>query len=126
MKAISNCHLVLHFLKIENEIMTQNSMFSAIHTITTTICLLKKHLFFVVPAVVLAILFFRLTIYASHGFDITDESYYLLWVRQPERILASLTQFGFYTKFLYVLSGENIAIFRILGVLILIIVAGNF
>ena len=58
--------------------------------------------------------------YSSHGFDITDESFYLLWARQPDRVLASSTQFGFYTRLLYLLSGENIALFRMSGVVALL------
>lgn len=56
----------------------------------------------------------------SSGFDITDESYYILWADQPENILASTSQFGYYTSILYELSGNDIAIFRLLGLFVLL------
>jgi hypothetical protein len=75
---------------------------------------------------VLAFLVLIIIYFASHGFDITDDSFYLLWAANPELIKASATQFGYYTNLLYILSGENIAIFRILGIVSLLMVAGVF
>lgn len=57
----------------------------------------------------------------SSGFDITDESLYILLADQPENMLASVTQFGYYTSFLYQLSGKDIATFRLIGLLVLLI-----
>jgi hypothetical protein len=64
--------------------------------------------------------------YFSHGFDITDESFYLLWASQPDLVLASSTQFGFYTRWLYLLSGGNIALFRFVGFFVLLSIAVFF
>ena len=69
------------------------------------------------PLAVLIYILFLLLLNSSRGFDITDESFYLISASQPENILASTTQFGYYTGLLYLLSGKNIAIFRIVGVL---------
>lgn len=56
----------------------------------------------------------------SSGFDITDESLYILLADQPENMLASVTQFGYYTSILYQLSGKDIATFNLLGLLVLL------
>lgn len=60
-----------------------------------TIWLYINRFSFVVPSSVLIFLFFTLLLNASRGFDIADESYYLLWASQPENVLASATQFGY-------------------------------
>ena len=85
-----------------------------------------NHFLRIVPVAVLGYLLFILIFNASHGFDISDESFYVLWAGQPEHVLASATQFGYYTRLLYVLSGENIAVFRVLGLLSLLGVGGFF
>jgi len=56
----------------------------------------------------------------SRGFDITDESYYLLTALYPDKVLSTLTHEGYYTGFLYMLSGYNLANFRLVGILILL------
>ena len=81
--------------------------------------LTNKILLFVPPAV-LVYLLFTLMLNSSRGFDITDESFYVLWASQPEHVLASTSQFGYYTRLLYLISGKSIAVFRILGVLSLL------
>jgi len=85
-----------------------------------------NRLLLLVPPAVLIYLFFILLLNSSRGFDITDESYYVLWASQPEHVLASTTQFGCYTGLLYQLSGKNIAVFRIMGILMLAGIAGLF
>jgi len=87
--------------------------------------LLNKLLLFV-PTVIFIFLFCLFIFNTSRGFDITDESFYLLWASQPEHVLASATQFGHYTRLLYVLSGENIALFRGMGLVVLLGIAGFF
>jgi len=51
------------------------------------------------------------------GFDITDESYYLIWMADPWRYPVSVTQFGFVYHPLYLLIGGDIAILRQINVL---------
>ena len=84
-----------------------------------TVWLYINRFSFIVPSSILIFLFFTLLLNASRGFGITDESFYLLFTSQPENVLASATQFGYYTKWLYLLSGRDIAVFRILGILVL-------
>ena len=72
-----------------------------------------------VPLALLVYLFLLLVGNSSRGFDITDESYYVIWASQPETIFASTTQFGYYTRLLYLISGQNIAVFRAVGVICL-------
>lgn len=71
---------------------------------------------FAVLVFVVGILFFNL----QRGFNFTDEAYYILWVEQPQNVQHSLTQFGYYLRLLYLLSGETIAGFRFTGILILL------
>jgi len=94
-----------------------------LHSIRTTIKKVSPTLKYIPVAgstAAFIFLIFLLFLNASHGFDITDESFYLLWARQPDRVLASVTQFGFFTSPLYILSGKNVAIFRILGIILLL------
>ena len=58
------------------------------------------------------------------GFDITDESYYLLNASQPENLIGSVTNFGYLLKPLYLLVGEDVAFYRAAGVAILLCLAG--
>jgi len=106
--------------------MNNNRLFPVLMERTSLVWSFINHFLRIVPVAVLGYLLFILIFNASHGFDITDESFYVLWASQPEHVLASTTQFGYYTRLLYVLSGENIAIFRILGLLSLLCVAGFF
>ena len=62
----------------------------------------------------------------SKGFDITDESYYLLAAMFPNEMFSTVTHEGFYTGFLYNLSGHNLKYFRLLGIVLLIIVTYLF
>ncbi len=61
-----------------------------------------------------------LMMHFNKGFDITDESYYLLISAHPQDQLFGLTYFGYYTHILYRLVGENIVLFRLSGCLILL------
>ena len=103
-----------------------NNQFPVLIERTTLVWSLTNHFLRIVPVSVLGYLLFILIFNASHGFDITDESFYVLWARQPEYVLASATQFGYYTRLLYILSGESITIFRVLGLLSLLGVGGFF
>ena len=106
--------------------MNNNQLFPILIERTTLVWSFTNHFLRVVPVLVLGYLLFILIFNASHGFDISDESFYVLWAGQPEHVLASATQFGYYTRLLYVLSGENIAVFRVLGLLSLLGVGGFF
>lgn len=57
--------------------------------------------------------------YASHGFDFTDEGFYLLVARQPQNQQITTSHFGHITTYLYQLSDHNITMFRRLGMVIL-------
>ena len=106
--------------------MSNKSAFSILLTRSSAVCSFVNRLLLFVPAVFLVFLFCFFVFTASYGFDITDASYHLLWASHPEQVQASATQFGYYTKLLYALSGEDIAVFRILGLLLLLSVAGFF
>lgn len=95
-------------------------------TTSTYVCSLLNRLLLFVPTAIFLFLCCLLIFNISRGFDITDESFSLLWASQPEHVQASATQFGYYTKFLYILSGQNIAVFRSLGILVLLGAAGFF
>lgn len=102
MEALKNHKLEFSLIKIANLVWS----------------LTNRFLLFV-PLAVLIYIFLLLLLNSSRGFDITDESFYVISASQPENILVSTTQFGYYTGLLYLLSGKNIAVFRIVGVLLL-------
>lgn len=52
----------------------------------------------------------------DRGFDITDESIYILSSQYPELVGPSTSRFGYYTGILYSASLENLKVFRFLGV----------
>ena len=60
---------------------------------------------------------------SNRGFDITDESFYLMNFKFPLDITASYFFFGIAARPLYSLSGGNITIFRIMSILIWMFVA---
>lgn len=59
----------------------------------------------------------------QRGFDLTDESFYIIWANQTNNISGSLSHFGYLTTFLYHLVGESIPHFRFVGILILLLFA---
>ena len=63
---------------------------------------------------------------SSRGFDITDESYYILAAKYPEDIFSVLTHEGYYIGLLYWVSGYNLSYFRSLGILLLIFISIHF
>jgi hypothetical protein len=69
--------------------------------------------------VIFAFCFLLLALNCAKGLDITDRSYYLLWADQPENVTGSLTHFGFVTGVIYDLVGQNIAAFRLAGLVIM-------
>ncbi len=109
-----------------DESMNNNRLFPVLIERTVLVWSFTNRFLRIVPIAVLGYLLFILIFNASHGFDITDESFYILWASQPEHVLASTTQFGYYTRLLYIISNESIATFRILGLLLLLSVGGFF
>lgn len=82
--------------------------------------------FLLVPPALFLYMFFLLAFNVDRGFDITDESFLILWASNPGDVLASFYQFGHYTGVLYLLANENLAVFRLLGLLLLLVTAGFF
>lgn len=80
---------------------------------------LTKKLIYLIGAFflyVISILVFN----TDKGFDITDESYYILQALYPNDVYSIITHEGYYTGLLFWLSGYNLSYFRLLGILILI------
>lgn len=75
-------------------------------------------------SLIIAILFLGLNF--CRGVDITDESFYILSAQQPEQITGSTTQFGFYTGLLFHAISENLFLFRLAGLAILLLLTGLF
>jgi len=65
-------------------------------------------------------------LFIGKGFDLTDESYYLIWARQPHNNAGFISNFGHITQWLYSLGGDNIVRFRQLGALLLLLAACLF
>ena len=59
----------------------------------------------------------------DRGLDLTDESFGILNAAQPQHVSHALYPFGWVTGLLYALAGQSIAIFRLLGVLVLLLAA---
>lgn len=58
---------------------------------------------------------------ADRGFDVTDESYYILNSIYPFDIFSVVTHENYYTGLLFYLSGYNLAIFRVFGIIVLLL-----
>ena len=69
---------------------------------------------------------FLLIFNISSGFDITDESFYILSAQYQNEIFPVVRRDGYYTGILYILSGHNLAYHRLLGILILMGVTAWF
>ena len=67
----------------------------------------------------LAWLFF----YSHYGIDLTDESYYLIWMSNPWNYSASASQFGFIYHPLYLLLRGDITLLRQANILIIFVLA---
>jgi|GEM_PF-2998431 len=57
---------------------------------------------------------------ASSGFDITDESFYLIWATRPDNVVGHASHFGYITSLLFQLCHKNIETFRVCGLLLLV------
>ena len=63
---------------------------------------------------------------SGHGYDINDESYYLLWDSAPFSLHFSVSRFGYFWHPIYKLVGGNIALLRIAGASILVACSATF
>ncbi len=63
---------------------------------------------------------------SQRGYDFTDDAHYLAWAAYAPSYAVSATQFGYLWHPLYELAGGNIAIFRVLGGIVLVACAGFF
>mgnify|MGYP000143096412 CR=1 FL=1 len=66
---------------------------------------------------VLGILIFN----ADRGLDVTDESFYILNAMYPFDVFSVITHENYYTGLLFYLSGYNLAIFRVFGIIVLLL-----
>lgn len=57
------------------------------------------------------------------GFDLTDESYYLLWIKQPDLYEFSTSAFGYVYNPVFELLGQNLALFQRLTFLTILTLA---
>ncbi len=74
--------------------------------------------------IILALIPWGLVLLASpRGFDLSDESFYLLNFVHPEDITSTFSMFGVILKPLYDVVGGNIPALRVLGALILLMVS---
>lgn len=69
---------------------------------------------------IFAYIIFLLISNISSGFDITDESYYILAAQHQGEIFQVIRRAGYYTGVLYFLSDHNLSYHRLFGILILI------
>ena len=83
-------------------------------------CFSLSYFLQVATAAIFIVSLYMLISNVSSGFDLTDGSVYVLWADQPENVHASTTLFGYYTHAIYLLTGKDIAAFRLLGLLILL------
>lgn len=83
-------------------------------------------LFFLIILGIFSYVLFYLLSNTSRGFDITDDSYYILTAQSQSDIFSTLLHDGYYTGILYFLSGYNLSYFRMVGILVLISISGWF
>ncbi len=87
---------------------------------------IAKSVLVAIPIVSFAYMLLLLTFCVGRGFDFTDESFYILWAMYPDEVEGSITRFGMLTQFLFRLAGRDIASFRMLGIVILLLVGLGF
>ncbi len=54
---------------------------------------------------------------ADHGFDLSDESFYMIWIERPFEYPVSSTQFGSVLSIPFALVGNDLIVFRQLNIL---------
>lgn len=77
------------------------------------------HIFFVLTIFLYALIVLILN--SDRGLDLEDESYYILVASFPSEIFSVITHEKYYTGLLFYLSGYNLFIFRIFGIIILLL-----
>lgn len=91
--------------------------FSSVTTLSNTRVIINKITLFFLAVNTIFIVLYLLWL-CRHGFEFTDESFYLIWVSSPFNYDVSLTQFGFIYHPLYLLFDGSIALLRQANVLI--------
>ena len=69
---------------------------------------------------------FLLVSNTSNGFDITDESHYILQAQYMNEIFSTITHDHYYTGILYKLVNQNLSIVRLVGILLLLSISAWF
>jgi hypothetical protein len=64
--------------------------------------------------------------YRGTGVDVTDEGYYLSSVMFPNKIPHAPTDFAFYLRPLWIISGQNLANYRVAGFLLILLSSAYF
>ena len=64
--------------------------------------------------------------YRGTGVDVTDEGYYLSSVMFPNKIPHAPTDFAFYLRPLWIISGQNLANYRVAGFLLILLASTYF
>lgn len=64
--------------------------------------------------------------YRNTGVDVTDEGYYLSSVLFPYKIPHAPTDFAFYLRPLWIISGQNLANYRVAGLLLIVASSAYF
>lgn len=59
----------------------------------------------------------------DRGFDVTDESFYILNAMYPFDIFSTISHDMYYNHILFFLSGYNLSLFRLYGIVVLILVS---
>ncbi|MCP4942190.1 MAG: hypothetical protein GY924_09475 [Planctomycetaceae bacterium] len=54
---------------------------------------------------------------ADHGFDLSDESFYMIWIERPFEYPVAITQFGSVLSIPFALVGNDLIVFRQLNIL---------
>jgi hypothetical protein len=86
-----------------------------------TISQVARPIAFVFPAFSSLVLIVWVLIRCRHGLELTDEGYYLNWISQPWNFDASVTQFGFVYRPLYLLAEGDVALLRRMNVSLLLL-----
>lgn len=74
------------------------------------------------PLVHLAILFWLILLsFVPRGFDITDNGYYLLISQRFEDVAYEIRLFGLITRLIFIAAGESVALMRLFGAAILVV-----
>lgn len=82
-------------------------------------CLTKFEIFALATSVLVTAATLGWTLWRSrYGLDLTDESFYLVWISNPWIYGSSVSQFGFMYYPLYQLAGADVSLFRQTNILV--------